>query len=30
MKTAEAGFDEHLVKPASFLTVMGMLAAPTP
>ena len=29
-KTAEAGFDEHLVKPATFVTVMGMLAAPAP
>jgi PAS domain S-box-containing protein len=27
-KTADAGFDEHLVKPATFVTVMGMLAAP--
>ena len=28
-RTAEAGFDGHVVKPATFVTVMGMLAEPT-
>ena len=28
-RTTEAGFDEHVIKPATFATVMGMITAPS-
>ncbi|MBA3393642.1 MAG: response regulator [Deltaproteobacteria bacterium] len=30
VKTADAGFDAHLVKPATYLTVVGLLTPPSP